>query len=388
MKKKSPKFTLYIIIFVLIAIYFYNKNLNDYASSLKIKDIDEASFIPATKSISFNKIKSGETKLQVNSLISNKSNSTSMHEAIFKTSFGTKSSKITYSNIDLHPISIAPISEEENFTVKPKYILLLKNNATLEKIFSLLRIPYKVAKSIDLNATETSVIIFENYADYLIIEEDSKIMKHLAKNKIGLMVFNSKTNIKEEEITDCYLGDNEFMNEFLFITKNNKQRVKINKKVKITNNFRQLFAIQEKFNSILKCEKSNNQIEDILTVGKIDDIDHVFINSVNLDDIWLINSLFIDSIRYLSKQEVNVNLKRYVLVDIDDIFLTKINETDYNEMIKFQNILTEKYFNNDNNSFKLNLGMSGAFYDTANIGDRLLMSSFGSVYFKLNNFQI
>ena len=197
----------------------------------------------------------------------------------------------------------------------------------LERILYSLRIKYKISTKIDFNSKDFSIIMFQDYDEYLKSKEDSNFIDNVVKNKIGLMVFNSKTNIKEEEITDCYLGDNEFMNEFLFITKNNKQRVKINKKVKITNNFRQLFAIQEKFNSILKCEKSNNQIEDILTVGKIDDIDHVFINSVNLDDIWLLNSLFIDSIRYLSKQEINFSLRRYVLVDIDDIFLIKINET-------------------------------------------------------------
>ena len=254
-----------------------------------------------------------------------------------------------------------------------KEILILNKNEMLERILYSLRIKYKISTKIDFNSKDFSIIMFQDYDEYLKSKEDSNFIDNVVKNKIGLMVFNSKTNIKEEEITDCYLGDNEFMNEFLFITKNNKQRVKINKKIKITNNFRQLFAIQEKFNSILKCEKSNNQIEDILTVGKIDDIDHVFINSVNLDDIWLLNSLFIDSIRYLSKQEINFSLRRYVLVDIDDIFTTKIKESDFKEMIRLQNVLTEKYFNHDSNSFKLNLGMSGFFYSQDETGDRLLV---------------
>jgi hypothetical protein len=83
----------------------------------------------------------------------------------------------------------------------------------------------------------------------------------------------------------------------------------------------------------------------------------------------------------LSKKEVDINLKRYIFVDIDDIFLAKINETDFNEIIKFQNRLTEKYFYHSNNSFKLNLGMSGAFYNSENMGDRLLIGdSFRRIY--------
>jgi hypothetical protein len=373
-KTKSAKFSGYILVFVLIAIYFYNKNLNIYVSNYKIKDIDANSFLPATQFRVFNEYNSG--KLPAKNMIYDKLklNATSLNVTTNKILINTKASE---------QISTMPITEEETLTIlQSKNILLLKNNATLERILSLLRIPYKISKTINLNTTEISVIIFENYDDYLILYKDPKFIKYLAKNKIGLLVFNSKTNTAQEEIIECYLNDHEFLNEFLILTKYNKQRIKINNKIKLTNNFRQYYDNSEiKINSILKCEKNNNQIEDILTVGNIDDIDHIFINSASLDGIWLLNSLFIDSIHYLSKKEVNINLKRYVFVDIDDIFLAKINETDFNEIIKFQNRLTENYFYHSNNSFKLNLGMSGAFYNSENMGDRLLIGdSFRRIY--------
>jgi hypothetical protein len=364
-KTKSAKFSGYIIVFVLIAIYFYNKNLNNYVSNYKIKDIDANSFLPATQFRVFNEYNSG--KLPAKKMIYDKLklNATSLNGTTNKILISTKPSG---------QISTMPITEEETITIlKSKNILLLKNNATLERILSLLRIPYKISKTINLNTTEISVIIFENYDDYLILYKDPNFIKYIAQNKIGLLVFNSKTNTAQEEIIECYLNDHEFLEEFLILTKYNKQRIKINNKIKLTNNFRQYYDSELKMNSILKCEKNNNQIEDILTVGKIGDIDHIFINSASLDGIWLLNSLFIDSIHYLSKKEVDINLKRYVFVDIDDIFLAKINETDFNEIIKFQNKLTEKYFYHSNNSFKLNLGMSGAFYNSENMGDRLLI---------------
>ena len=256
-------------------------------------------------------------------------------------------------------------------------ILLFTGNLYLEKVFFNLGIKFKVSKYV---SSETSVIVFENYDVYLKANEDLNFKNSLIENKIGIIVFNSKTNTVDEDVTECYLNDNDIMNEFLYVTKFNKQRVNITKRLKFNSSFRKLFYNDTKSVSILKCEKSDNQIEDILFLSKVDTLDHVFIYFDNFDNIWFLKSLFIDSIRYLSKQKISVSLKRYVLVDIDDIFLTKINETDYYELIKFQNKLSENYFYHDEYSFKLNLGMSGRAYNPNVTGDRLLMSIFDSLF--------
>ena len=258
-------------------------------------------------------------------------------------------------------------------------ILLFTGNLYLEKILFNLGIKFKVSKYV---SSETSVIVFENYDVYLKAKEDLNFKNSLIENKIGIIVFNSKANTADEDVTQCYLNDNHLMNEFLYVTKFNKQRVNITKRFKFNSSFRKLFYNETDFNSvsILKCEKTDSKIEDILFISKIDTLDHVFIHFDKFDNIWLLKSLFIDSIRYLSKQKINVSLKRYVLVDIDDIFLTKINETDYFELMKFQNKLSENYFYHDKHSFKLNLGMSGRAYNPNVTGDRLLMSIFDYLF--------
>jgi hypothetical protein len=353
-----------IILFGSFGIYLYNNGSSSiskikekYANMSNIKDYKEK--ILSTKSLIINDSEFGQIRSK-NFLIT--------------TTAKTDSSLLNITTyFEIKSTVISQKKSEEKIIFNANKILLLNKNEILQKTLHSLRIKYEILNKIDLNSNEFSIIIYEDYDDYLKSKEDSNFQNYLTENKIGIIVFSSRTNIVQFEVTECYLSDDKFLNEFLFVTKYNRQRVKLNKKVDLAKNFRQYFESKEKFISILNCEYSNNEIENILTVGKIDNIDYAFINSATLDDIWLLKSLFIDSIRYLSRHKINFSLKRYVLVDIDDVFVTKIKENDFNEMIKLQNTLTEKYFNHDNNSFKLNLGMSGYFYSQNNTGDRLLI---------------
>ncbi len=353
-----------IILFGSFGIYLYNngsssisKIKENYANMSNIKDYKEK--ILSTKSLIINDSEFGQIRSKT---------------FLITTTVKTVSSLLNITTyFEIKSTVISQKKSEEKIIFNANKILLLNKNEILQKTLHSLRIKYEILNKIDLNSNEFSIIIYEDYDDYLKSKEDSNFQNYLTENKIGIIVFSSRTNIVQFEVTECYLSDDKFLNEFLFVTKYNRQRVKLNKKVDLAKNFRQYFESKEKFISILNCENSNNEIENILTVGKIDNIDYAFINSATLDDIWLLKSLFIDSIRYLSRHKINFSLKRYVLVDIDDVFVTKIKENDFNEMIKLQNTLTEKYFNHDNNSFKLNLGMSGYFYSQNNTGDRLLI---------------
>jgi hypothetical protein len=356
-----------IILFGSFGIYFYNngsspisKIKENYANISNIKDYKEK--ILPTKSLIINDSEFGQIRsaIPINFLITTTAKTDS---SLFKIT--------TY--FEIKSTVTSQKKSEEKIIFNAKKILLMNKNEILQKTLHSLRIKYEILNKVDLNLNEFSIIIYEDYDDYLKSKEDSNFQNYLTENKIGIIVFNSRTDLVQYEITECYLSDDKFLNEFLFVTKYNRQRVKLNKKVYLAKNFRQYFESKEKFISILNCEKSNNEIENILTVGKIDNIDYAFINSATLDDVWLLKSLFIDSIRYLSRHNINFSLKRYVLVDIDDVFVTKIKENDFNEMIKLQNTLTKKYFYHDNNSFKLNLGMSGYFYSQNNTGDRLLI---------------
>jgi hypothetical protein len=180
------------------------------------------------------------------------------------------------------------------------------------------------------------------------------------KNKIGLMIFN-KNGEDELELTECQLNEDKFLENVLYMTKFNTQPFEINKKLKYNKEFNKLFFSKETSKSILKC---NNQ--EILYVNIIDDIKHVFISIATIDDIWLLKSLFIDSIRFLTNGEIDIGLKRYVQIDIDDIFVTKMVPEDVFELVKLQDDISSKYFQNNEHQFKFVIGFCGKLYQNRN----------------------
>lgn len=78
---------------------------------------------------------------------------------------------------------------------------------------------------------------------------------------------------------------------------------------------------------------------------------------------WIVKLLFLDAIKQFSAQPVlRFNLKRYILVDIDDIFVappgTRMKVSDVKALIATQDILRSKV-----PGFTFNLGYAGYFYD-------------------------
>jgi hypothetical protein len=252
-----------------------------------------------------------------------------------------------------------------------KQILLLQKNQNIEKILVSLRIKYRVKRNIGNYLNKTSLIIFDNTDSYF-------KYKNLINDQIGVIVLNSKSKSNQNEIfiSNCYLID-EFLNEFLIITKFNKESIKINKTIKFDEKFNDLFYNVSKYDpkSILKCEnKETNQVYDFLFTIKINQTKHVFISYDNFDNIWLLKPLFLDSIKYLSNNLIEISPRRYVLVDIDDVFLNKVNSSDVLEMVRLQDKLTKSYFNHNEYKFKLNLGFNGKKFNNNNNGDTNLIS--------------
>ena len=80
-------------------------------------------------------------------------------------------------------------------------------------------------------------------------------------------------------------------------------------------------------------------------------------------DSWIVKLLFLDAIRRFSAQPVlKFGLKRYILVDIDDIFVappgTRMKVDDVKTLIDTQEVLRSKV-----PGFTFNLGYAGYFYD-------------------------
>ncbi|XP_072921260.1 bifunctional heparan sulfate N-deacetylase/N-sulfotransferase 4 isoform X2 [Hemitrygon akajei] len=109
-------------------------------------------------------------------------------------------------------------------------------------------------------------------------------------------------------------------------------------------------------------------------LGLLDGIQRIlFGNNLNF---WLHKLIFVDAIAFLTGKKLSLSLERYILVDIDDIFVgkegTRMNVNDVKALLETQNLLRTQVSN-----FTFNLGYSGKFYHTGMFaedeGDDLLL---------------
>ncbi|CAG7786790.1 unnamed protein product [Allacma fusca] len=92
---------------------------------------------------------------------------------------------------------------------------------------------------------------------------------------------------------------------------------------------------------------------------------------------WLNRLLFLDSVSYLSRGRLSVSLKRYILIDVDDIFVgekgTRLKNSDVQAILKTQDNIRKLV-----PGFKFNLGFSGKYFhygdEEENAGDDLLLA--------------
>ncbi|XP_051869755.1 bifunctional heparan sulfate N-deacetylase/N-sulfotransferase 1b isoform X1 [Pristis pectinata] len=111
-------------------------------------------------------------------------------------------------------------------------------------------------------------------------------------------------------------------------------------------------------------------------LGLHDGIQRVlFGNNMNF---WLHKLVFVDAVSFLTGKRLSLSLDRYILVDIDDIFVgkegTRMKAEDVKALLEAQNQLRVHVPN-----FTFNLGFSGKFYytgtDDEDKGDNLLLSN-------------
>jgi len=286
----------------------------------------------------------------------------------------TKNMKNVSTNFKYHDKSIQD-SESYNYqSTKNKSIIFIysqndKDDDILTKelkcmLYSM-RIELKVGVDY-VNTKKISIIIFKNYNDYLIVY-DTKFQDYIFYNKIGLIIFNGEHKGEIIKIDECKLNDKnfDFMTNFLHLTKFTSQSIIVEKQVKHNKIFEKLFYDEKKFQSksLLKCSMNNGYVEDLIFVNEINNIKHVFVSLISLDDVWLSKLLLIDSFRYLSNNKLETGLKRYFQIDIDDIFLNQMIPEDVHEMIRFQNEFTNRYFIHNNYKFKSTIGYSAFYFD-------------------------
>ncbi|XP_029434510.1 bifunctional heparan sulfate N-deacetylase/N-sulfotransferase 4-like [Rhinatrema bivittatum] len=137
-----------------------------------------------------------------------------------------------------------------------------------------------------------------------------------------------------------------------------------------------LAELQTPESSAMSFPKSSPYATVIQDLGLHDGIQRVlFGNNLNF---WLHKVIFVDSVSFLSGKKFHLSLDRYILVDIDDIFVgkerTRMNANDVKALLETQNVLRTQVTN-----FTFNLGYSGKFYHTGteeeDAGDDLLLGS-------------
>ncbi|XP_076074435.1 bifunctional heparan sulfate N-deacetylase/N-sulfotransferase-like [Mytilus galloprovincialis] len=112
----------------------------------------------------------------------------------------------------------------------------------------------------------------------------------------------------------------------------------------------------------------------LLDRGTLDGIQRIFFG--NDLSFWVHQMIFIDGISYLSHGKLSFDLERYILVDVDDIFVgitgTRMTAEDVEAMAKTQERLQKEVSN-----FHFNLGFSGWFYQHGtsleNAGDQKIL---------------
>ena len=78
-------------------------------------------------------------------------------------------------------------------------------------------------------------------------------------------------------------------------------------------------------NSNLKDQKSVVAVEDL---GQIDGVRKIIIGKTLPRTTWFLHLLFADSLGYLTAGVLALTSQRHLLVDIDDVFITKIHKED------------------------------------------------------------
>ena len=245
--------------------------------------------------------------------------------------------------------------------LNPSVNLYLRAN--LDRIFYATRIKFEKVTELDLETIDDyCVIIFESYNDYL------KFKRKLKDFKQGVIVFNTPNAEQTEyfNVKECQFN---YLENFFNITKFKNKRFKITSGVKINNfKFKQLFYNKQKYNShpLLLCENE----EPIIFVNKLKYSKRVFISLDNLNGFGILKLLLLDSIRYASNKKIDVGLKRFIQIDIENAFnhisIRKngypMVPEDFYELIKLQEDLSDKYFNHNGYKFKFNIGYSGGFF--------------------------
>ncbi|RXG57536.1 Bifunctional heparan sulfate N-deacetylase/N-sulfotransferase [Armadillidium vulgare] len=280
---------------------------------------------------------------------------------------------------------------------EPKVLLFTetqhsKHGKAIAEILVANRIKYKtevIGKSLplltDLSKGKYGAIIFENFERYLAMDQWNRELldKYLIEYRVGIVGFFPqngpyKTYVKLHNFP-LYLTSSHSLtkNPVLRITRPGDT---INDILQGYNwslflpDHPTYLPLEWADDLALQIGSGSRQIFSVLDKGQYDKIRRILFGGGV--QFWLHRLLLLDALSYLSYGRISVSLRRYILVDIDDIFVgpkgNRITPDDVQAMLDSQERLKKSV-----PGFQFNLGFSGKFFQKGssleNEGDRLLL---------------
>ena len=247
------------------------------------------------------------------------------------------------------------------------------------------------------NLGKYRVIIFEDYRSYLEMDPWNRdiLDKYCQTYKVGIIAFIPSDEQKPYEQVKFVdksrkIGDTPIVShrgkiealeiiensDFLHITKPNIATINDDHKAWVT-----LFTTNSNYQPLVMghFRSRNDSIVQLPTVildyGRQDGIPKVLFGS-GIARHWTYRLLFLDALQYLSNGLINFPLVRYILVDIDDVFVgsNRFTRSDVQALISSQEKLAQLV-----PGFKYNLGFSGSTFQSGteeeNLADEMLMEN-------------
>ena len=299
----------------------------------------------------------------------------------------------------------------------PRVLIICKkttssqNSLFLISILEPLRVKYKLKTVNSLNSKDVIKLFDQDRSYYtLIIFESINSFKHIKKiyidyifeycrkYRVGVITLLSDAFIQSQEyqidgtrlelktinsknLNNCYYGSTyKIEKNFFKLTRFLEDEViisSIDSDYKLPVIATKLDDINE---SILKCNRDSSMV--VKSMGN--NVHKVFITA-NWFQLPTLKTILIDALIFASYERIFIDTKRYIQIDIDDIFVgssgSRMKSSDVNALIDFQNnYLDSKYFNSTQSRFKFNLGYSGYYFkhgnEEENLGDQQLISTY------------
>lgn len=242
------------------------------------------------------------------------------------------------------------------------------------------------------NLGKYGVIFFEDYRSYLDMDPWNRdiLDKYCKLYNVGILAFIPSEEKPYESVQ--FMDKSKKIKDTPVIqTRDNIKALEVARNSRILSLTKSGTSVSDSDNGLWVTLESNSVNYEPIAYGQFDNdtkIPTVILDRGLQDGIpkvlfgsglarhWLHRLLFLDAIQFLSSGLIVFPLTRYILVDIDDIFVgaNRLTPNDVSALIESQDTLTKLV-----PGFRFNLGFSGKTYKTGtdeeNRGDELLLQN-------------